>query len=423
MPSRKKTSSRWTPEARRALSTLQEHVCRRLDVDPTIWGTPEPVDLLGMKTELADAGDQRDWEALRDAAELYEARGKKPPKPPTRFESPHWHHLTSLYCAQIERAARSLRMGLSAPPLFGTLPVGSMNAFALRVRGTTITLFHVGMFNFLNQISKVVALAVPLEGEATRRSAAARPGAPRARRRVAGRRRSGSPPPKTFVLAARAAADRLSARPEVGRRFQNVVEAYLVEGDPLASRRFVVSGARQLLVHQLLTSAELFVLSHEYGHVILGHLEGRRGRRTSLAHREVRTLPYGWEEEYAADIKGLELTIETMKQCGLALLPASVLGVGLFFAAAITAERIRDGLRTGSFELEDALSRRSSHPPMLARLIHLQDSLGRAGGIQKQAAELMELPFTLLTMLFQATRPHWEALHVGGTRPAPIWNV
>lgn len=413
MPNSAKASSRWTPEAKRTLSALQAHVCRRLEVDPKTFGTPEPVDLLGFQTELADFGDQREWEALRAAAALYEAPGGKPPRPPTRFESPHWHHLTSLYCMQIERAARSLKMRFPAPPLFGTLPVGSMNAFALRMRGTTITLFHVGMFNFLNLMSKLLALSFPLEGE----------GESRRGRRGGAKRRSRTPPKASFLVDESASAERLADHPEIARRFKNAVEAYLLKGDPLAARRFVLSRARQFLNHQFLTSAELFVLSHEYGHVILGHLKGRRGRRAILAQREVKALPYGWEEEYAADIKGLELTIEAMKLCGLAVLPSSVFGVGLFFAAAFTIERIREGLRTGSFELEDASPRRSTHPPMIARLIHLEKSLGRVAGVQKEAAALMGLPFTIFTMLFQQTRDHWEGLYARGIRPSPIWNV
>src|SRR5207247_9754738 len=48
-------------------------------------------------------------------------------------------------------------------PLFGTLPLGSMNAVAIRVPGSDefIVAFHHGLFAFMNLLSKVVARSLP----------------------------------------------------------------------------------------------------------------------------------------------------------------------------------------------------------------------------------------------------------------------
>jgi hypothetical protein len=397
-----------------------------LNVNPKKWGMPtKPKDVHDVMMWLADYGGGSAPAAVNAVAQvMVGGRRARLPKPPTRFESPHWHALVAEYCWRIERAAMSLKKKITQRPLFGTLPLGSMNAFALDVNGTKVTLLQAGLFHFLNSVSKLLCLCIPLAEEVDfNESGEPGPSLRFARFRRTMRHRTApgrSRHRSRFILDEKSIGGQVwNNRYDLGRLFIDIFRAYLVEGDVLRGRRFLLSETRLLLNFQLVTSAELFVLGHEYGHIILGHLGTSKPRAAALGGSEVRELPFGWDEEYAADIKGLELMIEAMRGFRF-YVPLSVLGPGLFLAAEDMLERVKKGLHDGSFDLGVPEETRS-HPPAFVRLLALEESLknslGRDQGMA--CAKMIMLPFTTLTMLFGLTKNEWSEMHHKGVRPTP----
>ena len=134
----------------------------------------------------------------------------------------------------------------------------------------------------------------------------------------------------------------------------------------------------------------------------------------------MRGIRYAWKQEYEADIKGIELTITAMLSYGI-YMPVSLFGIGMCFSTISIFERIRDGLRTGVFSIQEP-KQRDSHPPAYARLIHLKEAMERSlpDGEGQQCGFLLDLPYIILTMMFKLTEDHWVSLYEDGVLPASI---
>lgn len=388
--------TRWTPEAKQVLGDIQGHVCNRFALDPRKWNKePSAEELRPVSEWLAGLeGNTSRGAAARIRQEYREMLRDNPA--PTEFDSPAWHMVAAGLCNRVEEAADSLGIEIPERPLFGTLPIGRLNAFALRSKRRVLTLFNVGLFDVLNAVSKLVSLVFPIESATGERAA--------------------------FAVGSEQFSEQLLSKPGIKHRFVELFRAYVVDGDVSFSPRYRLGKDRLHLQQILLHSSEVFVVAHEYGHVIHRHLSGAKAQATALAEKEVSELRYDWLQEYEADARGFELMIEAMRSYDV-YIPASVVGAGLFFATSQMLERIVHGLQSGSFELGEP-NTRSSHPPPLARQLHLEDSLASLPLEQANQCKLWSgIPFEVLTMLFALTRAEWEAMYERGERPAQIWDL
>ena len=388
--------TRWTPQARHSLAEIQQRAFARLGVNPKKWRrTPSERELRSVFKWLSSLeGDNSPRTASELRAEYLDVLRTHPP--PTEFESPGWHLVVAGLCERIETGAKSLKIEVGGRPLFATLPSGRMNAFAYRPGRSVLTLFNVGLFGMLNALSKLLSLAFPLE--------------PTVQGKV------------KFDVGDKHFSAQLLSKPGIRHRFVELFRAYIVDGDMSFAPRYVLGKERLRLQQIILKSAELFVVGHEYGHVINGDLTRARSRASALAGRQVSELHFGWSREYKADLRGLELMIQAMRNDGV-FIPVSVIGAGLFFAASHMLERIAEGLRSGTFEFGRP-NTRSSHPPPIARELHLSDSL-KASLPRDQAQECslwLEIPSHILTMLLHLTMGEWQAMHNARVRPARLWQ-
>jgi hypothetical protein len=82
---------------------------------------------------------------------------------PSRFERADTYAIISGLAADIEKTAAEFGIQLPSRPTLGTLPLGQLNAMAIRVPDTRdfIIVFQTGVFGFLNLLSKVVAASMP----------------------------------------------------------------------------------------------------------------------------------------------------------------------------------------------------------------------------------------------------------------------
>jgi hypothetical protein len=388
--------TRWTPQARQSLAEIQQHAFARLGVNPKKWcRMPSERELRPVMKWLSslEEGDSRRTAAALRAEFLDDLRTNPPP---TEFESPGWHLVLARLCERIEMGARFLKIEVGDRPLFASLPSGRMNAFAYRAGGPVLTLFNVGLFGMLNGLSKLLSLAFPFK------------------RTADGKTR--------FAVGNEHFSAQLLSTPGIKHRFVELFRAYIVDGDMSFAPRYLLGKERLRLQQIILKSAELFVVGHEYGHVINGDLTRARSRAAALAGRKVSELHFGWRREYQADARGLEIMIQAMRNDRV-FIPASVIGAGLFFAASHMMERIAEGLRSGSFELEQP-NTRSSHPPPVARELHLRDCLNASlpRDDAQQCCLWLEIPSHILTMLFHLTKSEWQAMHQARLRPAQLWE-
>jgi hypothetical protein len=112
----------------------------------------------------------------------------------------------------------------------------------------------------------------------------------------------------------------------------------------------------------LINSLELFIVGHEYGHIISGHLENSTTEMLKVNNIDIEGIKLNWENEYEADAIGIKLMLEATKLIGQ--LPFCYVGADLFFTFLDVHERALALFSTG----EECKSIGSdSHPPTAMR--------------------------------------------------------
>jgi Zn-dependent protease with chaperone function len=129
----------------------------------------------------------------------------------------------------------------------------------------------------------------------------------------------------------------------------------------------------------LVRAVNLFVVGHEYGHLIRGDLDhGAAARHVLPGAIVAEEISHSWRAEFAADEIGLRLSAIALNQLEVVLAGATV-----FLSGVGVMDRAVSLLRTG----DENAQRIGSHPPSTARVIRLRQYLDdRLGG---QAAEAL----------------------------------
>ncbi|MFF3762557.1 hypothetical protein ACFYYR_00445 [Streptomyces sp. NPDC001922] len=280
-------------------------------------------------------------------------------------------------------------------PTLGTLVTGEINAVTLLVPGSDahLVVFEDQLLNFANLFSKAVALAMPFEG--------------------------GDDGMLRFSVDMDEVHRHLRESPEALERFREVVFAYLLHGEPGSAPQYFASPQVSGLASILRNGLELFVLGHEYGHVLDGHLaDGTASRRLlGTSGPDVAEATWSWEKEHIADLIGWNLSMSAMNEqrYDLALSHA---GVELFFSAYEVLNRALSLLMRGT----DTVGTSTTHPPASDRRellrINLQQSvpehaesaIGLANGIQE-----------IVDTMWKSTAPLVLEMHRGGRRPDVRW--
>jgi hypothetical protein len=305
---------------------------------------------------------------------------------PTQYESPFNYAILRALVEQIEAAARDFSYILPARPVFGSLPSDQINARAIAVPSSEeyLVVFEQELFIFAMRLSKVVARAIPFEEV-----------------------KGGS---YVFRLLKTEAeiAKHLSENPVVLQRFRDALTPYLIEDKLLRSGiqsalRYSVDQPYGQAAKVLLDAMELFILGHEYGHLIKHHFS--QGTRTAslLGEQSVEELIYNLEQEIEADLLGLQLMLRAMQKRKIDI-TLSFWGADFFFCSIEVIARAVALRRTGD---ENALSW-GSHPPPHVRRELLKQAL-RNSAPEKTAKTAIEIS-TYLEMVMNVL---WKSVQPG----------
>lgn len=313
----------------------------------------------------------------------------------TRFEDPLRYRLMLLLMVQIEEAAEKLSIQIPERPLIGTLPTGRVNAMAVTVPDSNeyIVIFESEIFIFANRLSKIVVKALPFIGNKNGRW--------------------------TFSWKKDIKFDRIiDENNEIFKRFQEVVLAYVLLGRPKVWPKYLLGGPYRSLASILLESMELFVMGHEYGHIIKGHLSAGQLTAAAFGEEEINEIVFSWQQELEADVVGLTLMLQSMKKRGLDL-ALSFWGADFFFSCIDIVERGVSIIRTGK---ENDQSR-SSHPPAQIRREILRAHLRKwySRDVSKGPINLGITLERIIETLWERTRSALRRYHENGKKLAPFW--
>jgi len=174
------------------------------------------------------------------------------------------------------------------------------------------------------------------------------------------------------------------------------IAAYVLHRDPAAGPQPVAGGHAAMLSHALQRACGDFVVAHEFGHLLAGHLDVPAARSRMLpvhGGREVAVIDKSWQQEFEADAIGFSLllggrSLDTIKQIidegehdtrvagqGIELLSALAAPMIFFILESLVARCIQEA---EGVQWRDAMT--STHPPSRDRLTALyEDSIGSMG--------------------------------------------
>jgi len=183
--------------------------------------------------------------------------------------------LLRAHATSIVTAARALTAHPPEMPLLVTLPTGAVNAYTCLVPGATrlVVVFDQDMLFFGDLFAGALALWVAPRDEGGDAEEA-----------------------HTWLLKG--------------------ILMDLVAGHMTTSRPRELSGPVRTYAAQLYSSLQLFVVGHEFGHIMAGHLTSAPRRRTPLTN-EADVLCWEHREEHEADVLGARLATRAMLTDGV----------------------------------------------------------------------------------------------------------
>lgn len=320
---------------------------------------------------------------------------------PTKFENPDWYSVTLEIAEKIDRIVEKHGYDLSrSKPLFGTLPSGNVNAMAIAIPGSfhRLILIEEGLFSFAHLVVKAVTAVFSS--------------------------RDGEGGMVEFSLDEERVEKNLADSVQIQERFLDVIMSYLVKGHPHFAKPYLTDKRSSTFSSYLCDSLEVFVLAHEYGHLIFDS----RTDKKDLQQHEQETNP-NWTKEFAADTKGLEILLGVKMSEGYDL-ATSFAGADLFFGCIDVLNQSRSILKNGEI-LEDVGT--ESHPPIQMRKLLLRSMLQGAvplhGSLPDQFSEsvrnsldLADLLDSVLVRLFMLVRDELAKAHREGIRPRYAWQ-
>ena len=170
-------------------------------------------------------------------------------------------------CSEIEKVIKDKNISLAQSPLFGTLPTGRVNGIVISVPQSKyfIILIEEGLFGFANLASKAITRAFPLK-------------------------KSDKEGYATFSTEDADWMEEIDSNPDRAEKFAELLFAYLIGGDPHRSTPYLPEPQYDNLASAMRSAMELFVVGHEYGHIVSGHLSGGDTKKTLVGNKNLRQM-------------------------------------------------------------------------------------------------------------------------------------
>jgi hypothetical protein len=401
----------WTEKAREFVRNRQEDEYRALAGALSLGNDPKtayerlsgpvmPFDHVSPETfieALGIAGMQLDEQARTDAranlSNIYHHYWSLPP--PTEYESQNQYSSMVLTFDALNNALHEKGYALDAIPLLATLPTGDINARILAVpsTGSPVLFFEQGLFRFFGDFANVLSWALP----------------PMSQLQIYNDK------------AIRGMATRYTMPQQASHDFLAVLGSYVSEGSTKAiSDRIHAAPNNRMLASGLLQAMEWFIMGHELGHLVLGHLDPSNitDDRDKL-----------WEREYEADLFSVDLLIEIAKHNGAdwtfnfwACDVALTLFNCLYGAIALLefgpnkprwASRTHPDPASRCYRLREAVQ---------TKKYSWQDRLRSRLGRGTAAGKLCGMSSAILSRLYEMMALEFLLAHERRARPSPIWK-
>lgn len=165
--------------------------------------------------------------------------------------------------------------------------------------------------------------------------------------------------------------NKISENPSVIQRFKELLIAYVTTGRATKSPIYQISEKYNQSLSGLTHAMEVFVMGHEYAHILIGHTTKESFQRENSLEGLSRIF-YLQYQEYEADHLGLSLAFEGLKNQGNEHYFGNYLGIESFFSALEISERAKCIIEIGDdawYWKKGGMSsgEPQNHPPLDAR--------------------------------------------------------
>ncbi len=279
---------------------------------------------------------------------------------PTGIGNVAYQSVLNFLAKHAEQAATRLGYEVSEEVTVGVLPTGLVNGWAFTVpAGGLIVAIDDGFFLYVYLLAKTVALFYKV---------------------------SVNPRGWQLSLAEEDIVQSVRTNEEASRWWLEALVSAFVYRYPNIAPQHSLGDQRNLLAAELTTTVELFVVAHEYGHLISGHLA--RDRATSgrklLNDVEVEGFDIAKEQELEADRIGLELVREYHRYVG----------------RTVEHTRMAVYFWAGCLQIiEDMWGTGPEHPPASTRSKRLLRQLEQEDGISPETLTLATSVYDLMKVL------------------------
>jgi len=330
-------------------------------------------------------------------------------KVPTPYEHPGTYMLMLELSEEIQKLNKGARKKLPKVH-FGTLPTGKVNAMTIPVTSTDqyLVIFDNQIFLFCNLIAKIVVQSfVPkywtiLAGMLTTKGKAFLTQGDRLR---------------LSSMQEHDLQECINANNQVLTRFQQVLFAYLLKGNLSQAPQYMLAVPQAMIASRLTHCMELFIMGHEYSHVLGGDYRDSPTTTSKVAGTQVNELQYNSEKEWKADIGGLMIS-HSVTQLGH-------IGPALVFVAMEILERCLSILISGSENVKtrNALRYEDSHPNPILRLSVIRQFLEEQYHAENDPLfRLTILMERMLEILWEKTSSTVHKWHKQNMKLAPQWQ-
>lgn len=194
--------------------------------------------------------------------------------------------------------------------VIGTSQLGQINAMAaapLEGSDIKIILLDDGLFIFLNGMAKIISMLFPRRDEGNNMFSI------------------GFDPDDIDKI--------LSSNNSVHEHFIDLITAYLITGHSYNSRRFLLDADYNSFASMLRDTAELFILAHEYGHIVAGHFSDSPNEKMIVEGEVLRGWRLNYAKEFQADFFANVIVMRYNHQLCDMTAELSFAGVQFFFAS------------------------------------------------------------------------------------------
>lgn len=166
---------------------------------------------------------------------------------------------------------------------------------------------------------------------------------------------------------------KLAKDPFLHKKFEEIIIAYIIKGNIKSVKDFSIKETHRSMVSRLIVPTEVFIVGHEFGHLIDNHYKDstKHEKLKFAVESDVDILKPSWKSEFIADFFGLKILLETLTAEGYDI-PSAYWGVEFFFSLTDVVTQAFKLYKTGDVATK---SKYYSHPPNAFRVHHLRSVL------------------------------------------------